>query len=73
MTYTIRRYRSYQEYLDDGELQAESKNYRLLDTGELIEVVREDDINIQIANRLIAAILQVMGALLHEWGLQTGQ
>lgn len=61
MTYTIRRYRSYQEYLDDGELQAEPKNYRLLDTGELIEVASEDDINIQIANRLIAAIQQVMG------------
>ena len=61
MTYTIRRYKSYQEYLDDGELHAEPKNYRLLDTGEVIEVASEDDINIQIANRLIAALLQVMG------------
>ena len=60
MTYTIRRYKSYQEYLDDDELYRE-KNYRLLDTGELIEVASEDDLNIQIANRLIAALLQVMG------------
>ena len=60
MTYTIRRYKSYQEYLDDETLCSE-KNYRLLDTGEVIEVASEDDINIQIANRLIAAFQMVMG------------
>ena len=60
MTYTIRRYKSYQEYLDDDELQP-NRNYRLLDTGELIEVSNEDDSNLRIANRLIAALLKEMG------------
>ncbi len=31
MTYTLRRYQSYQEYLDDEDLSSEG-NYRLLST-----------------------------------------
>jgi Uma2 family endonuclease len=60
MTYTVRRYQSYQEYLDDDQLQAE-KNYRLLSTGEVIEVAEEDDGNLLIANILIAALLEAEG------------
>ena len=55
MTYTPVRYRSYQEYLDDERLNSES-NYRLLDTGELIEVASEDDINLRIAMELAFAL-----------------
>lgn len=60
MTYTLRRYQSYQEYLDDDQLHHE-RNYRLLSTGEVIEVADENDSNLWLANVLIAAILQVMG------------
>ncbi|MEL7350848.1 MAG: Uma2 family endonuclease [Cyanobacteria bacterium P01_A01_bin.116] len=60
MTYTLRRYQSYQDYLDDAQLHHE-RNYRLLSTGEAIEVADEDDRNLWLANTLIAAILQVMG------------
>ncbi|MEM9947334.1 MAG: Uma2 family endonuclease [Cyanobacteria bacterium P01_D01_bin.36] len=60
MTYTLRRYQSYQEYLDDDQLQPE-RNYRLLSTGETIEVADEDEGNLWLANILIAAILQVCG------------
>ena len=51
MTYTPVRYRSYQEYLDDEQLNPEG-NYRLLSTGEVIEVASEDDINLRIAIQL---------------------
>ena len=60
MTYTLPRYKSYQEYLDDDQLHHE-RNYRLLSTGEVIEVADENDGNLWLANVLIAAILQVMG------------
>ncbi len=60
MTYTLRRYRSYQEYLDDDQLHHEI-NYRLLSTGEVIEVADEDDGNLWLANLLIEAILGVIG------------
>lgn len=60
MTYTLRRYQSYQEYLDDDQLHPES-NYRLLSTGELIEVSSEDEENLWLASILIAALLQVRG------------
>ncbi len=56
MTYTPVRYRSYQEYLDDEQLDPET-NYRLLSTGELIEVASEDDINLRIAIQLAFALL----------------
>ena len=60
MTYTPVRYRSYQEYLDDEQL-AEHGNYRLLDTGELIELASENDDNVLIAIRLLLALCQIPG------------
>ncbi len=60
MTYTLPRYQSYQDYLDDEQLPHEN-NYRLLSTGEVIEVSSEDDENLRFANRLLAAILEVKG------------
>ncbi len=60
MTYTLPRYQSYQEYLDDDQLHPEG-NYRLLSTGEVIEVSSEDDRNLWLANLVMAAILKVQG------------
>ncbi len=52
MTYTPvqsrTRYESYQDYLDDESLSPDG-DYRLLSTGELIEVPPEDDDNINVA------------------------
>ncbi|MGB3788684.1 MAG: Uma2 family endonuclease, partial [Phormidesmis sp.] len=42
------RYESYQDYLDDESLSPDG-DYRLLSTGELIEVPPEDDDNINVA------------------------
>ncbi len=52
MTYTPVRYRSYQEYLDDDQLSPDG-NYRLLSTGEVIEVASEDDNNAIQLERLL--------------------
>ncbi len=60
MTYTLRRYLSYQEYLDDDQLDPEN-NYRLLSTGELIEVPSEDDENLRLASILLAVLLKLKG------------
>ena len=60
MTYTIKKYKSFQEYLDAEELSSE-RNYRLLSTGEAIEVASENDDNIWIATLLIAALQRVKG------------
>ena len=60
MTYTLRRYKSYQAYLDDEQLQHE-KSYRLLSTGEAVEVPSEDEGNLWLANVFIAALLAVEG------------
>ena len=60
MTYTLRRYQSYQEYLDDDQLHHEC-NYRLLSTGEVIEVAGESEGNLWLANVFIAALLKVKG------------
>ena len=49
MTYTIRHYQSYQEYSDDDQLQPEH-DYRLLSTGELIEVSGKDDGNLWLTS-----------------------
>jgi len=59
------RYKSYQEYLDDASLSPEG-NYRLLSTGELIEVVAEDDLNRRIAFRLLKALLFTLEDALSE-------
>ena len=59
------RYSSYQEYLDDESLSSD-RNYRLLDTGELIEVSTEDDLNMRIALRLLLAIAQINSGLYAE-------
>lgn len=60
MTYTLKKYHSYQEYLDAEDLSSEV-NYRLLDSGELIELPLEDDINARIISVLFAAIVKVKG------------
>ncbi len=60
MTYTLPRYRSYQDYLDDEQLYGE-KDYRLLSTGEVIEVASEDELNRIIAYTLIEAFLKAYG------------
>ena len=49
------RYKSYQDYLDDDSLSPE-RNYRLLSTGELIEVTSEADLNLIIAHVLGVAL-----------------
>ena len=61
MTYTLRRYQSYQEYLNDDQLSSAEQNYRLLSTGEIIEVPLENDINRLIACVLIGEILKTKG------------
>lgn len=69
MTYTATtpqiRYQSYQEYLDDEQLSSE-RNYRLLSTGELIEVASEDDMNLMIATGLLGLLLQLNGGTLKK-------
>lgn len=57
MTYTPARYQSYQDYLEDETLSPDG-NYRLLSTGELIEVPSEDDLNLRIAIYLLVRLLQ---------------
>ncbi|MEL7069185.1 MAG: Uma2 family endonuclease [Cyanobacteria bacterium J06581_3] len=63
MTYAITRYKTYQEYLDDESLSSEG-NYRLLSTGELIEVASEDDDNLMIAYVLGILLSQIEGGFL---------
>ncbi|MEO1387360.1 MAG: Uma2 family endonuclease [Cyanobacteria bacterium J06634_6] len=63
MTYALTRYKSYQEYLDDESLSSEG-NYRLLSTGELIEVASEDDDNLMIAYVLSILLAQIEGGFL---------
>lgn len=64
MTYAVsRRYQDYQEYLSDDQLSSE-RNYRLLDTGELIEVSSEDDLNLRLAYVLSFSIAQLANAAL---------
>ncbi|MGB3788682.1 MAG: Uma2 family endonuclease [Phormidesmis sp.] len=69
MTYVLTRhqtrYQSYQEYLDDESLSPE-RNYRLLSTGELIEVASEDDLNRRIAFRLLRCLLLSVEEALSE-------
>ncbi len=60
MTYTLKRYQSYEEYLNAEEL-LEEKDYRLLDTGEVIELASEESINRLIAYALMLAIQQAQG------------
>ena len=60
MTYTPVRYRSYQEYLDDEQLD-EKGNYRLLSTGELIEVASESDENLWLAIQLLLVLCELPG------------
>ncbi len=62
---TKRRYKSYQEYLDDESLSSE-RDYRLLSTGELIEVASEDDDNLMIAYVLSSLLLQINNGVLKK-------
>jgi Uma2 family endonuclease len=67
MTYSVaRRYCSYQDYLDDDQLSPEL-NYRLLSTGELIEVPPEDDDNTDVAYVLGILLYRLSGGtLVHQ-------
>ena len=65
MTYALTRYKSYQEYLDDESLSPDG-NYRLLSTGELIEVTTEDDLNMRIALRLLLLMARLENGLYAE-------
>ncbi len=65
MTYALTRYQSYQEYLDDETLEPNG-NYRLLSTGELIEVAEESDWNVRIAFRLLLLLAQLKGGVYAE-------
>jgi Uma2 family endonuclease len=60
MTYTPTRYQSYQDYLEDEDISPDD-NYRLLSTGELIEVSSEDDANLMIAHLLSVFLSQIAG------------
>ena len=63
MTYTIKRYKSFQEYLDDDEL-SDDKDYRLLSTGEAIEMSDESNLNLAIMYAFIEALLEAEGTSL---------
>ncbi len=56
MTYTLKRYQSLEEFFNDEDLRPNG-NYRLLSTGEAIELASEDKLNLIIAYALIEAIL----------------
>ena len=71
MTYSLTRYKSYQEYLDDAELSHEC-NYRLLSTGELIEVAAGDDDNLMIATVLGFFITQLNNGI-YKKRVRTGK
>ena len=60
MTYTLKRYRSYEDYLNAEELSAE-KDYRLLDTGEIVELASEESINRLIAYALMTFVIEAQG------------
>lgn len=64
-SYTATRYQSYQEYLDDESL-APNGNYRLLSTGELIELAEENDLNVRIALRLLIILAQIENGVYAE-------
>ena len=59
------RYKSYQEYLDDTSLSPDG-NYRLLSTGELIEVASEDDLNLIVAQTLSFVLSQLENGALRK-------
>jgi len=60
MTYTLKRYQTFEEYLDTEELREEG-NYRLLSTGEVIELATESELNRIITLALIGTILEIKG------------
>ena len=60
MTYTLKRYQSYEEYLNAEEL-VEEKDYRLLDTGDVIELASEERFNRMLAYALIIALQKTQG------------
>lgn len=63
---TRSRYTSYRAYLDDESLSPEG-NYRLLDSGELIEMPPEDDDNLAVAYVLGILLLRASGnTLMHQ-------
>lgn len=65
MTDSLTRYKRYQEYLDDESL-APNGNYRLLDSGELIELPEDDDSHRRIALRLLILLFQLEGGIYTE-------
>ncbi|MEM6599561.1 MAG: Uma2 family endonuclease [Cyanobacteria bacterium P01_C01_bin.69] len=61
MTYTLKRYQTFQEYLNAEEL-SEERNYRLLNTGEVIELATESELNRIIMLAFILAIQKAKGS-----------
>ncbi len=59
MTYTLTRYQSYQDYLDNCTLS--DGDYRLLNTGEVIRLPPEDDDNILWGTDLKFRLMSVPG------------
>lgn len=59
MTATLTRYHSYQDYLDNHSLS--DGNYRLLSTGEVIQLPAEDDENLVWAFELKLLLSQLPG------------
>ncbi len=57
MTYTLPRYKDYQDYLENCDLS--DGDYYLLSTGEVIQLPPEDDKNIRSANRLFARLVRL--------------
>ena len=57
MTYTLTRYKNYQDYLDNCALS--DGDYRLLETGEVIQLPPEDDDNILWASELKFYLCQI--------------
>lgn len=55
MTYALTRYKSYQDYLDNCDLG--DGEYRLLSTGEVIQLPPEDDKNVRFAIRLFTRLV----------------
>ncbi len=60
MTYTLKRYQTFREYLNAEEL-SEERNYRLLSTGEVIELSTESELNRIITIAFILAIQKAKG------------
>ena len=59
MTYTLKRYLTYQDYLDN--YPEKDGDYRLLSTGEVIQLPPESDKNVRFATRLFVHLILLPG------------